>query len=149
MSTQQPNNVWQTAAAGRQRQSQSASRTPQNRSGTASPSLQAAPSPSSRPDGGRTLQPVDSVWTQRSSSGNRSNGQPRTDAAQDDGGFNAAEVKTFLAADVGSVVVYKPAEAAGGARQGGAWGSRSNVMANGQPFLAQLAKQVTTLEGGG
>ncbi|KAK5171821.1 uncharacterized protein LTR77_003457 [Saxophila tyrrhenica] len=151
MSNQQPSGVW--ATANRQRQSQSASRTPQNRSNTASPNPQGAPSQPPMPDGGRTLQPASNVWTQRSSSAGGSNGQMGGDAGlQNDtgaGSFNAAEMKAFLAKDLGSTAVYKPAEAAGGARTGSAWGSKPGVMANGQPFFTQLAKQIATLEGGG
>lgn len=123
--------AWQTA--GRSRTSHSASRTPQSRSGTGSPSQQTPPpsqtSAGPRQDSGRPQQQTNNVWnTQRSSSAGGSNGQAKTDdeVYQPVNGFNAAEVKAFLARDVG-VSSYKPADvanAAGARSSGGAWGSK-------------------------
>lgn len=143
--------AWQTAS--RSRNTNSTSRTPQNRSGTQSPSQAAGlsqPGPP-RQDAGP---PVNNVWTQRSSMISASNGQTRGDDSAESSrslnGFNGTEVKEFLARDAGSVIAYKPAEMAGvtATNDSGAWMAASN-MANGQPFFAQLAKQVATAEGGG
>ncbi|KAK4552209.1 hypothetical protein LTR86_010563 [Recurvomyces mirabilis] len=155
MSGQQPN-AWQTA--GRPRHSHSASRTPQSRSGTASPSQQNQNQPSQQPrqDSGRPQQ-ANNVWAQRSSSTSGSNGQATTSSAsatvvQDEAyvpanGFNAAEVKAALGKEAGPAVykVHEPARGSGGS----AWGAKSSHMANNQPFFTQLAKQIATLEGGG
>lgn len=118
--------AWQTA--GRQRQSNSSSRTPQNRSGTASPNQQ-NPSQPPRQEPART-QPANNVWTQRNSGTGSSNGQPRTgetsqgNAEQSVNGFNAAQVKAFLSRDAG-VEPYKPADGSTSARaSGGAWGAK-------------------------
>ncbi|KAI7197659.1 hypothetical protein KC363_g82 [Hortaea werneckii] len=70
MSGPQPN-VWQTAA--RNRQSQSASRTPHNRSTNASPAQQTNPTQPPRQEGGRPQQ-VQNVWAQRSSSAGGASG---------------------------------------------------------------------------
>ncbi|KAK3723015.1 hypothetical protein LTR37_002161 [Vermiconidia calcicola] len=123
----QQSGPWQNA--GRPRNSHSASRTPQNRSGTASPSQQ-NPSQPPRQEGGRAQQQTGNVWAQRSSSAGGSNGQTRANVTSQDeadqsvNGFNAADVKAFLARDIGSVTAYKPAEAAGGGRSSNAWGSK-------------------------
>ena len=111
---------------------------------------------------------------QRSNSASGSNGQARVETVMQEeteqsvNGFNTAEVKVFLGREVG-LAPYKPGEAGGGSRSsGGAWGSKreytlrhcsccfsrltrntANHMANNQPFFAQLAKQIATLEGGG
>jgi hypothetical protein len=72
------------------------------------------------------MPPAHNVWAQRSTGAVGSNGQMKTDASQSDSGsvngFNAAELKAYLSRDVGSVAVYKPAEAAGSGKSGGAWG---------------------------
>ncbi|EMC94385.1 hypothetical protein BAUCODRAFT_73376, partial [Baudoinia panamericana UAMH 10762] len=125
--------------------SQSASRTPQNRSGTASPSQQTQPTQSPRQEGGRAPQ-VNNVWTQRSSSASGANGPRQYTPAN---GFNADEVKAALGKDA-TPAPYKPAEVAGGARvSGGSWGAKANQTASGQAFLAQLAKEIAKVEGGG
>ncbi|KAK5136221.1 hypothetical protein LTR08_003828 [Meristemomyces frigidus] len=165
MSNQQPN-AWQTAS--RSRHSHSASRTPQNRSGTASPAQQNPPvqaprQDAPRQDGGRPQQQVSSVWTQqRSSSTSGSNGQRAEQVApqQQEGeqvpaainGFNVAEVKAFLSREAAVSASYKVVDgpAVGGGRGGGgAWGAKPSHMANNQPFFVQLAKQIATMEGGG
>ncbi|KAI7597843.1 hypothetical protein KC346_g14505, partial [Hortaea werneckii] len=67
-------------------------------------------------------------------------------------GFNASEAKAFLSRDLKTAPSsYKVTEAGGAGRSGGggAWGSKPNAMANGQPFFVQLAKSVATVEGGG
>lgn len=64
-------------------------------------------------------------------------------------GFNASELKDFLSRDVGAVAAYKLPDVPGApVRTNSRIGSMSN-MANNQPFFAQLAKQVATVEGGG
>lgn len=64
-------------------------------------------------------------------------------------GFNGAEVKAFLNRQP-APPVYKPQDAAGNSRaSGGAWGAKTNHMANGQPFFAQLSKQIATFQEGG
>ncbi|KAK5113638.1 hypothetical protein LTR62_003265 [Meristemomyces frigidus] len=148
MSSQQPN-VWQTA--GRPRNSQPASRTPQNRSGTASPSQQNQPSqPPRQQEGGRPQQP-NNVWTQRSNNTSGSNGQVRNEGSpvtrQEDAhvpahGFNAAEVRAVLSKQAGGMTTYKIKDDQGPEGSGG-------NMGNGQPFLPQLAKQIATLQEGG
>ncbi|KAI7286925.1 hypothetical protein KC345_g913 [Hortaea werneckii] len=163
MSGPQPN-VWQTAA--RNRQSQSASRTPHNRSTNASPAQQTNPTQPPRQEGGRPQQ-VQNVWAQRSSSaggasGSNAGSNGATPALQQESkgaethasvnGFNASEVKAFLSRDVKTAPsTYKVTEGGGAGRSGGggAWGSKPNAMANGQPFFVQLAKSVATIEGGG
>ncbi|KAF2486460.1 hypothetical protein BDY17DRAFT_321249 [Neohortaea acidophila] len=157
MSGQQPN-AWHTASRSRN----SSSRTPQNRSGTQSPSQQTTAAQAPRQDAGRSQQPrnppANNVWAQRSSNSAASNGSVKAEAspAREDeyrpvNGFNAAEVKQFLARDVAGATVYKPAEVAGtgGRNSGSAWGHKPNHMANNQPFFAHLAKQTTTVESGG
>ncbi|WPG97819.1 Hypothetical protein R9X50_00060000 [Acrodontium crateriforme] len=132
--------------AGRQSNLSSASRTPQNRSNTSSPSAQ---NPSQPPK--QQPAPVPNVWAQRSSNAAASsNGQPRVDSARQEPStaFNAAEVKAFLGREVPQTS-YKPTEAPGATRNSGAWGAKVNTMANGQPFFVQLAKQIATMEGGG
>ncbi|KAJ9630760.1 hypothetical protein H2203_001284 [Taxawa tesnikishii (nom. ined.)] len=61
-------------------------------------------------------------------------------------GFNADEVRDFLKRG-GRGQAYKPAES-GQTKAGGAWGSKANHMANGQPFFVQLSKQVAALQAG-
>jgi hypothetical protein len=174
VSCSRESSAWQTA--GRQRQSNSSSRTPQNRSSTASPNQQ-NPTQPPRPQPGQAAPPPNNVWTQRNSGTGPSNGQPaplrvgdasRADSDQSVNGFNAAHVKTFLGRDAG-LAAYKPEEEPGSSRaSGGAWGAKrerysndrkstvtltniiiANHMANNQPFFTQLAKQIATLEGGG
>ncbi|KAK0342414.1 hypothetical protein LTR91_013503 [Friedmanniomyces endolithicus] len=148
MSSGQPN-AWQSTKGSRP--SNSASRTPQNRSGTASPSPQTTQSP--RQDGGRQQQQQQSNSGTGGSNG-PSKGEQQQAAMQDDrhipaNGFNAAEVRAALAREP-APAAYKPAEVSGSeSGGGGAWGPKPNHMANNQPFFVQLAKQVATLEGGG
>ncbi|GAB7354386.1 hypothetical protein MBLNU459_g4886t1 [Dothideomycetes sp. NU459] len=59
-------------------------------------------------------------------------------------GFNAAEAKDFLARGA-SQATYTVADTAA-SKTGGAWGAKSNTMANGQPFFVQLTKQVSALQ---
>ncbi|TKA43787.1 hypothetical protein B0A54_05546 [Friedmanniomyces endolithicus] len=152
MSSGQPN-AWQSAKGSRP--SNSASRTPQNRSGTASPSPQNQTNQSPRQDGGRQQQ----QQQQQSNSGTGgsngpSKGEQQQAAMQDDrhvpaNGFNASEVRAALAREP-APAAYKPAEVSGSeSGGGGAWGPKPNHMANNQPFFVQLAKQIATLEGGG
>ena len=137
--------VWQTA--GRPRHSHSASRTPQNRSGTASPSQQqqqSQPPQPPRQEGGRAQQ-VNNVWAQRSSSTGGSNGQPRREQGSEGlpeeqhtpaNSFNASEVKAVLGRETASAA-YKPVDASGGNRgSGGAWGSKGMLMTTVDPTLA-------------
>jgi len=75
------------------------------------------------------------VWASSSSSAGGSNGPSRAEAAAaslDDqhkpvNGFNAAEVKASLSRET-APQVYRPAEAAGAGRGGGAWGSKRAYM---------------------
>lgn len=125
--------AWQTA--GRARNSNATSRTPQMRSGTQSPAQQTAPTQPPRQDGPRgqhsTPQPSN-VWTQRSSIPNTSNGSAKVDASlsteesyQPVNGFNTTEVKAFLGRDIGVTASYKFPEAAdASARSGSAWGPK-------------------------
>lgn len=97
---------------------------------------------------------MNNVWTQRSSTIGASNGQARNDESvgsfRSVNGFNGAEVKEFLAKDVGSAAAYKPAEVAGVIVSSNSGDSTAaSNMANGQSFFVQLAKQVATVEGGG
>ncbi|KAK4508286.1 hypothetical protein PRZ48_002024 [Zasmidium cellare] len=153
MSNSQPN-AWQTARPNNNRPSNtsSASRTPQNRSTNASPAPQNPSQPPKQPSA------PSNVWTQRAAAAQQqqstSSNVNGPGALQEEthtplNGFNAAEVKGFLGRE-SAPVVYKVQEGQGGQRgSGGAWGSKANHMANGQPFFLQLAKQVATFEGGG
>ncbi|KAK3075901.1 hypothetical protein LTR53_000330 [Teratosphaeriaceae sp. CCFEE 6253] len=146
MSGPPPPNAWQSTS--RPRPSQSASRTPQTRSGTASPNPQSQANQSPRQDATRSQQQqqTNNAWGPRGNTGG-SNGQPRAESPVN--GFNATEVSAALAREQGAAV-YKILEAPGGGRgNGAAWGARPNHMANNQPFFVQLAKQIATLEGGG
>ncbi|OQN96139.1 hypothetical protein B0A48_18054 [Cryoendolithus antarcticus] len=148
MSTQQ--NVWQAART---------SRTPTSRSGTASPSQQGNPTqpPRTKP------QQANNAWAQRSSESqdrevSSSNGRPESstlNAQQEErshvavNGFNTADVKALLNGGSKTLPAAYMVDDNGGIGRGGAWGSKPNHMASGQPFLVQLAKQIATLEGGG
>ncbi|EGP87913.1 uncharacterized protein MYCGRDRAFT_109048 [Zymoseptoria tritici IPO323] len=116
--------------------SASASRTPQNRSSTASP-IQPETSRQENSGSNGSRPSVNNAWGQRGTGG----GEAHSSSGS---GFNANEVKAFLSRE--------PApEAYAGAKTSGAaaWGSKANAMANGQPFLGQLAKQIAAVEGGG
>ncbi|KAK0354916.1 hypothetical protein LTR91_011790 [Friedmanniomyces endolithicus] len=152
MSSGQPN-AWQSAKG--PRSSNSASRTPQNRSGTASPSPQNQTTQSPRQDGGRQQQQQQqSNSGTGGSNGGQSKGEQQLPDMQNDrhvpaNGFNASEVRAALAREP-APASYKPAEVTGaGDSGGGAWGPKPNHMANNQPFFVQLAKQIASLEGGG
>ena len=112
--------AWQTA--GRQRQSQSASRTPQNRSSAGSPSQQTAPT---QPP--KSQQSMNNAWTSNAASSNGAAVAQQESVHQPVNGFNSAEVKAFLGRE-GAVPAYKPAQAMEGNRSsGGAWGSKSTL----------------------
>ncbi|KAK0888579.1 hypothetical protein LTR02_016188 [Friedmanniomyces endolithicus] len=153
MSSGQPN-AWQSAKG--PRSSNSASRTPQNRSGTASPSPQNQTTQSPRQDGGRQQQQQQQQSNSGTggSNGGQSKGEQQLPDMQNDrhvpaNGFNASEVRAALAREP-APASYKPAEVTGaGDSGGGAWGPKPNHMANNQPFFVQLAKQIASLEGGG
>jgi len=127
--------VWQTAA--RNRNSQSTSRTPQSRSGNASPAQQGNLTQPPRQDTAVPTRPTN-VWAQRGSqSGERqqqaapSNG-PVSAAPQSEepyapaNGFNGGEVKTFLGREAqGAPASYKVQDGRSG---GGAWGNKGAYM---------------------
>jgi hypothetical protein len=113
--------AWQNT--GRQRQSQSASRTPQNRSGTASPN-HSQPTPPARQDGTRASQPVNNVWTQKGSNSAGNNAGAQEGAAQSQDGPDVEAIKTWMNRNAGVVNTYQPAEAAPTVKPAGAWGSK-------------------------
>jgi len=59
-------------------------------------------------------------------------------------GFNRAEVTEMLRRDGAKLKSYKVVDTGGKA---GPWGAKANHMANGQPSIVQLSKQVSALEG--
>ncbi|CAK3882679.1 Hypothetical predicted protein [Lecanosticta acicola] len=162
-------NAWQTARGNRH----SSSRTPQTRSGTASPSQPNAPSqppPSSKPQEPKQQAPAPApapsgnVWAQRSAqqsaaaaSSAGSNGPPPPPALpllQEEpsvNGFNSAEVRAFLSREPAPPAAYKPQDGPGSNSRasGGVWGAKTNHMASGQPFFVQLSKQVAAFQEGG
>lgn len=121
-----PNSFWQSRS-----KQQSASRTPQNRSTTASPSP-AQQSQTNQPPNKPAQQPGN-FWTQRASQSREpSNGRPAQETAAPSSttptnSFNAAEVRAFLARDVqAGYTTYKVQEAQSGAKSGSggpAWGA--------------------------
>nr|POF15536.1 hypothetical protein CFP56_48731 [Quercus suber] len=159
---------WQTSS--RSRPSNSASRTPQNRSSNPSPAPSATPAQPARQG-----QPVNSVWTQRGTSNTGtnnnnynansitansgasaiSNGQPKGASPMEDSlrhtpvnNFNNEEIKAFLSRQP-TGMVYKVYEAPGAGKGvgGTAWGAKAGNTASNQPFFGQLAKQIAMLEG--
>ncbi|KAK1051309.1 hypothetical protein LTR74_016852 [Friedmanniomyces endolithicus] len=124
MSAGQPN-AWQSTKGSRA--PNSASRTPQNRSSTASPSPQNQTNQSPRQDGGRQQQQSNS--STGGSNGGQSKGAQQQPEMQDGqhipaNGFNASEVRAALAKEP-APAAYKPAEVTGaGDSGGGAWGPK-------------------------
>ncbi|KAF2769937.1 hypothetical protein EJ03DRAFT_326844 [Teratosphaeria nubilosa] len=141
----QQTNVWQTAGRGK-------SRTPQNRSVTASPNSQTAQNTSAPPprqDSGRPAQQqLHGVWASRSSSGGGSNAPATAQQSRQDesselmNGFNREEVEKFLGREAGGAVYRNEVD-------GKAVRGKPENMATGQAFLANLAKQIAKLEQGG
>lgn len=110
------NSAWHTA--NRNRNPPSANRTPQNRSGNASPAPSFTPSQPPKQD---TKQSGPSnAWAQRNA-GDR-NG-PQEEAHVPLNGFNAAEIKAFLGREA-APTPYKPQEVGGARAGGGAWGQK-------------------------
>ncbi|CZT20574.1 uncharacterized protein RCC_06432 [Ramularia collo-cygni] len=143
----QPNNVWNRG--GKQGNS-STSRTPQNRSSTASP---IQPNPQQAPkqeNNSRSQTPANNAWgAQRGSvaSGSSSNGANVSEQANvAANGFNSAEVKQFLSR--GPIPAsYKPQASGGGAPWAGA--VQAHLMSTGQAFFPHLNKQIQAHENGG
>jgi hypothetical protein len=116
-----PNSVWQSRS-----KQQAASRTPQNRSNTASPAP-AQQSQTNQPQTKPAQQPGN-FWAQRTSQSREpSNGRTAIEsAAPAPATFNVAEVRAFLARDAhAGYTTYKVQEAQGAAKSGsgGAWGA--------------------------
>lgn len=120
-----PNSFWQS-------RSKQQSRTPQNRSTTASPSP-AQQSQTNQPPNKPAQQPGN-FWTQRASQSREpSNGRPAPESAApksptSTNSFNAAEVRAFLARDAqAGFTTYKVQEAQSSAKSGSgggaAWGA--------------------------
>jgi len=126
------------------------SRTPQNRSSTASPIPQ-APKQDNSNNNSRSQTPANNAWaTPRNSSVSGSNNGPSTSEQQTHipaNGFNSAEVKQFLSR--GAVPTAYKAPQTGGGSAPWAGAVQSGSMSTGQAFFPNLNKQVAAFENGG
>jgi len=138
-----------------------ASRTPQNRSNTASPSPAAQSQQHNAPTTQASKPPPANVWAQRAtqsreSSNGRSDGaappqqqqqqrqqSPATVSPATTTGFNAAEVKAFLARDAQDAegATYKVQETAGGKGNGGGGGGGGAKGGNKSEYRAHAKTQ--------